>query len=179
MNPAPPAGLAGPEPGLAGQLQAAVGLGQPERHGGRPGGCQGLLQHGGGDAGSVRRELGGGAGQRDPGRRDAGQGRAPADRDDLAGDLRRQLENARPRLAGQGRELLLGLRGGAAQPLHQHAPGQVDHGTGGGLGLQPVQLTPLPGDEGAQPEELSATGCGHGRPSWGGAQGASATGMPR
>ena len=60
MNPAPPAGLAGPEPGLAGQLQAAVGLGQPERHGGGARRGQGLFQHGGGDASPVRSELGGG-----------------------------------------------------------------------------------------------------------------------
>ena len=99
----PAAGVAGGEPGLPGQFQAAVGLGQPQGHGGRARRGQCLLQHGGRDAVAVVRGLRGGpgqgdlvgAGQRVPRRvravRPAGPGRGEL----LPGDLRRELAQAR------------------------------------------------------------------------------------
>ena len=54
----------------------------------------------------------------------------------LPGDLRGQLGQARAGLRGQVRQLVLRLGWGAAEPLHQHAPGQVHHGAGGRRGLQ-------------------------------------------
>ena len=49
-----------------------------------------------------------------------------------------------PMSSGFAWALGLRLRGRTAQPLHQHAAGQVHHGAGGRPGLHSVQLTPLP-----------------------------------
>jgi hypothetical protein len=99
----PAAGVAGREPGLPGQFQAAVGLGQPQGQGDGARRGQRLFEDGGRDAAAVVRGLRRGAGQGDPVR--AGQraarrvrlGRLPGNRRGglLPGDLRREFGQAR------------------------------------------------------------------------------------
>ena len=130
-------------PACPASSRPAVRLGQPHRDGGHAGGGQGLLEQ---RRWRCRCRRPRSPWPRRPARRAppltawpgaAGRpGRDPVavagpGRGRLAGDLRGQFGQAGAGLGGQVLQLLLGLGRGAAQPLHQHAPGQVNHGPGG------------------------------------------------
>ena len=105
-DPPPAAGLARPETGLPGELQAPVRLGQPQGHRGGARGAEHFVKHGGRDGAAVRRSLDGGPGQAEPLQAVLGQDV----RGLLVGDLGGQLGNARARFGGQLGQLSLSVR---------------------------------------------------------------------
>ena len=168
VQPPPAAGLVAAETGLADQFQAAVRLGQPDRHRHRAEPAQGLPEQRAGHGVARGRGL-----DRRPGQADTGHagvcrfaGRV------LMGDLGGQFGGGDAGFGGQPGELALGLGGRAAELLHQHAPGQVHDRAGRGRRAQLVQLPPLPCDQGVQPRHVGSARSGHGhQPSHQGALG--------